>query len=257
MQVPNRRGTSDWLQNSAWMVIGVLGIPVIWEVVGRFSLAGPAWPPFSSVIDYLTSPEALQVWKNAGITARSGLIGFAICLLLALATCVVTYLLPLLGPGVQQFATMLQATPVIVFGPILLVIVGRETTPILTAAFITFYPLWVNIGVGLGRAQAALQDICTVYGATRPRTLRLVALPQAIPATLDGIKLAIPAAFAGAIVGEWFGSPSGLGVVLLNAMQNFQAVRLWAAALVGAFLTLSLYGVASIAGRLVNRRWLE
>ena len=61
----------------------------------------------------------------------------------------------------------------------------------------------------------------------------------------------------GAIVGEWFGAPSGLGVVVLNSMQNFQVPLLWATVIVIAAMTLVGYGLLTLAERAArteNRR---
>jgi NitT/TauT family transport system permease protein len=60
------------------------------------------------------------------------------------------------------------------------------------------------------------------------------------------MKIAVGSAMIGAIVGEWFGAPTGLGVVVLNSMQNFQVPLLWATVSVIAAITLSSYGLLSL-----------
>jgi NitT/TauT family transport system permease protein len=59
----------------------------------------------------------------------------------------------------------------------------------------------------------------------------------------------------GAIVGEWFGAPTGLGIVILNTMQNFEIPLMWAAVLLVAAISLAGYGAAHAAERLVARRY--
>lgn len=245
----------QWLSSLAWAAGGVALILALWEIAGRASLLGNAWPPFSAIVGFLASPMSGVVWSAAGATLTEALIGFVISFCLALIVNALTYVVTPLEAGFQQFATMLQATPVVVFGPILIVLAGRENTPIFTAAFITFYPLWVGIGVGLSQVPAPLKDMCTVFGTNSARRLRVVALPQALPATVDGIKLALPAAIGGAIIGEWFGSAKGLGVLLLNSMQSFQVNLLWGTAIVAAMITMAMYAIVSVIGQLVNRRW--
>jgi NitT/TauT family transport system permease protein len=63
---------------------------------------------------------------------------------------------------------------------------------------------------------------------------------------IDGLALAAPAAVLGAVVGEWFGAPRGLGVLLVSSMQNFQTDLMWAAALSAAVISLTAY--AALAG---------
>ncbi|RXH58279.1 Hydroxymethylpyrimidine ABC transporter, transmembrane component [Granulicella sibirica] len=68
------------------------------------------------------------------------------------------------------------------------------------------------------------------------------------------MKLAVTTAMIGAVVGEWFGAPTGLGIVILNTMQNFQIPLMWAAVLVVAAISLTGYGVIGLVEQVVDRR---
>jgi ABC-type nitrate/sulfonate/bicarbonate transport system permease component len=68
------------------------------------------------------------------------------------------------------------------------------------------------------------------------------------------MKVATSSAMIGAIVGEWFGAPAGLGVVVLNSMENFQIPLLWATVLVIAVVTLSSYGLLTLGERALRAR---
>jgi NitT/TauT family transport system permease protein len=57
-------------------------------------------------------------------------------------------------------------------------------------------------------------------------------------------------------VGEWFGAPTGLGIVILNTMQNFEIPLMWAAVLLVALISLAGYGAAHAAERYAARRFL-
>jgi len=77
-----------------------------------------------------------------------------------------------------------------------------------------------------------------------------------VPSFLSGLKVSITAAMIGSIVGEWFGAPTGLGIVILNTMQNFEIPLMWAAVLLVALISLAGYGAAHAAERFVARRFL-
>ena len=63
------------------------------------------------------------------------------------------------------------------------------------------------------------------------------------------------ASFIGAILGEWFGAPQGLGLVILNAMQNFQIRLMWAAVTVAAVMSLTGFLAAAALEKFVARRF--
>jgi ABC-type nitrate/sulfonate/bicarbonate transport system permease component len=95
----------------------------------------------------------------------------------------------------------------------------------------------------------------TTFGADRWQRLRYLDLPAAAPSFLSGLKVSVTAAMIGAIVGEWFGAPTGLGIVILNTMQNFEIPLMWAAVLLVAMISLAGYGAAYAAERWVERRF--
>jgi NitT/TauT family transport system permease protein len=80
-------------------------------------------------------------------------------------------------------------------------------------------------------------------------------VPQAIPAFFDGLTLAAPAAVLGATIGEWFGAPMGLGLVLVSAMQNYQMALLWSAALAATIMSLAAYLLFVQLQRVAVRRF--
>ncbi|MGO4837199.1 ABC transporter permease subunit, partial [Rhizobiaceae sp. 2RAB30] len=80
-------------------------------------------------------------------------------------------------------------------------------------------------------------------------------MPAALPAIVSGLKYAVPAAFIGAIIGEWFGATRGLGLLMVSAMQNFQIPLLWSAVLITSAGSLASFGLMSIVERLVYARY--
>jgi ABC-type nitrate/sulfonate/bicarbonate transport system permease component len=79
-------------------------------------------------------------------------------------------------------------------------------------------------------------------------------IPAALPALANGLRLAVPVALVGALIGEWFGAPRGLGVLIVNAMENFQIVLLWSAVLLTATCSMLGYGIASLFQKFVQSR---
>ncbi|UUZ66421.1 ABC transporter permease subunit (plasmid) [Polaromonas sp. P1-6] len=82
-----------------------------------------------------------------------------------------------------------------------------------------------------------------------------VNFPAAIPAFVDGLRLAAPGAVLGAALGEWFGSPRGLGVLIIGSLQNVRIPHLWAAALLCVACSLVAYVALSILHHWVQRRY--
>ena len=80
-------------------------------------------------------------------------------------------------------------------------------------------------------------------------------LPAALPSLSSGLKLAVPVSLIGAVIGEWFGAPRGLGVLIVNAMQNFQIPLLWSAVTLIAGASLALYSALTLLERACYARF--
>ena len=74
-------------------------------------------------------------------------------------------------------------------------------------------------------------------------------------ANSSSTNLSKAAAFIGAILGEWFGSSRGLGLLMVSAMQNFQIPLLWSAVLIASTASLIVFGLMGLLEQFVYGRY--
>jgi ABC-type nitrate/sulfonate/bicarbonate transport system permease component len=239
-----------------YLVLPQLCILGAWELVARSGAAGLTVPtPVSVIRVYLQPRFAALLYRSAVATVSSAAVGLAAGALLGSATAVVSYLMPPLRPGLDRLAVTVNAIPAIVLGPIFILLVSRDLTPALLAAIAVFFLIYVAVSSGLRAASPGLSAMLATFGAGRWQLLRHLDLPSAVPSFLSGLKVSVTAAMIGAIVGEWFGAPTGLGIVILNTMQNFEIPLMWASVLLVASISLAGYGAVHVAERLAARRF--
>jgi NitT/TauT family transport system permease protein len=235
--------------------LGCLLLLCAWEVLGRYGLLGKTFPALSQVLRvYEDAPRRALLGRSIIATLGSAATGYAVGICLGVATAVFAHLVPLLRGGLDRMAVLVNALPVIALGPVLIITVGREDAPAALAAIPVFFLMYSSTGVGLRGASERLGMVLRTLGASRWQQLAKVQAVAALPSVLSGMKVAVASAMIGAIVGEWFGAPSGLGLVVLNSMQNFQIPLLWATVIVIAAITLSGYGLLTLGERAVRSR---
>jgi ABC-type nitrate/sulfonate/bicarbonate transport system permease component len=200
------------------------------------------------------NPRRALLLRAVAATLGSAAAGYCSGLCLGISAAVLAHLVPPLRGGVDRLAVLVNALPVIALAPVLIITAGRETTPAALASIPVFFLMYTSTAVGLRGASQRLDMVLTSLGANRWQRLTYLEAIAALPAILSGMKISAGSAMIGAIVGEWFGAPSGLGVVVLNSMQNFQISLLWATVIVIAAITLAAYGVLTLAERLARRR---
>ena len=114
-----------------------------------------------------------------------------------------------------------------------------------------FFPIVVNAVDGLHSADPELIRMMRTLHGGRLAIFRRVELPGALPAIFSGARVAATYAAVGAVFGEWAGSSSGLGFVILQAQPALDTARIFAAVLVLSALALCLYGLVTLAERLL------
>ena len=244
--------------SAIYAVAGLVLFLALWQWAGKATVAGPALPAVSDVVVTLFSPENFPLLARSALAtlasaAKGLLLGGSLAVLLA----IVMRLLPPLQPGLDRLALLVNATPPIALGPILIVVFSRSQTPTVLAGIQVFFLLYVATASGMAAASPALRDVMTAFGATRWKRLVYLELPSALPHLASGLKAAVSASFIGAILGEWFGAPQGLGLVILNAMQNFQIRLMWAAVTMAAAMSLSGFLIAAALQKALARRFRQ
>ncbi|HUO33744.1 MAG TPA: ABC transporter permease subunit [Candidatus Acidoferrum sp.] len=250
-RAPNRP-----LANALYAALGLLAFFSLWEWIGKAGIVGPTLPAPTDVAKALMDPDTLPLLGSSCMytlasAAKGLLFGASLATLLA----VVIHLLPPLRPGLDRLAVLVNTTPPIAIGPILIVVFSRSQTPAVLAGIQVFFLFYVAASSGLAAASPALGRVMIGFGASPWKRLCYLDLPASLPHLASGLKAAVAASFLGAILGEWFGAPHGLGLVILNAMQNFQVQLMWAAVVVAAAMSLTAFLLAAGIEKIVLQRF--
>ncbi|MGA7343765.1 MAG: ABC transporter permease subunit [Terracidiphilus sp.] len=248
--------TRNHARNFFYGLAGLLCLLAAWQIVGASGAAGITVPPIAAVLAIYRKPHlAALLLRSTRATVFSAAFGLGVGALLGILTALGAHLLPILRPGLDRLAVVLNAVPAIALGPIFILLFSREFTPALLATIPVFFIVYVAVSSGLRNSSPPLTAMMATFGARDWQMLCYLHLPAAIPSLISGLKVSVSAAMIGAIVGEWFGAPTGLGVVILNTLENFQVPLMWATVLVAASLSLSVYGLLTLAERWVQRRF--
>nr|WP_315268491.1 ABC transporter permease subunit [Microbacterium lemovicicum] len=267
MTTEARRGRSiQWedVRLPAWVsgLIGAVGIVLVWWILAAtvFSSVGPggvqAIPtPLQVVVEYAETGVDYYV-RNFSVTLAEAGIGYLWGNGLALALSALVLVVPRLEGMVMQVAIITYCVPIVAIGLLISAIApvpgaGQPLpTAIALAALSCFFTTVVGTLLGLKAADKATLDLITVYGGSRFTQLRLVRVIAALPATLNALQIAVPAAFLGAVLGEFFrGATLGVGPGMIAAQQGLNAARVWDIALASGAVALVGYALVGLVAR--------
>jgi NitT/TauT family transport system permease protein len=226
---------------------GAFVLLAVWELVGRFRLLTEDLPAPTTIAKVFGDARFTSLlWSDAAVSVREAAVGYAIGNALAVAGAIAVALVPVLARPASDVAVLVQAIPLIALVPLLSTSVWRDSTPVVAAALAVVFTTFVTLETGLRSVPEPLGHVFDVLGARRATRLWRLQLPMAVPALLEGLKIAAPASVVGAILGEWFGASSGIGPLIVSSLQNYQVPELWAAGLAAAAPAVAAYAALDV-----------
>lgn len=227
-------------------LLGVIVAFLVWEAMARLQpnsalISGPA-----DVADYIVNHSGL-LFRAAVETSINAALGFAWGNIAAFALACLVVLLPRSEWVISALALLVFCVPLIASGPILRVLFGPGPGPQITlAALAVYYTTFLALVVGLRAISQNWIDLMSIYGRSRLTTLIVVQFRASLPYLFVGLQIAAPAAFLGAMIGEFTGAERGLGVLTLRAMRGLQTDATWALACISAALAMFGYGCVGL-----------
>lgn len=204
---------------------------VVWEAIVRaFKVPDYLVPPPSAVaVALYRGLSSGLFFGHFAVTLYETVSGFALA---AAAGIVVGTLIAqsrLMEQFVYPYIVALQSLPKIAIAPLIIVWLGYGfTSKIVVAATVAFFPVLVNVIVGLKSVDQDRIDLMRSLKASRWQQLKLVQLPNALPFIFAGLDVAAIFSLLGAIVAEFVGSQEGLGNLILIFNQSLDIASVFA-----------------------------
>ncbi|MDX5384857.1 MAG: ABC transporter permease [Rhodobacterales bacterium] len=245
-----------WLANSRWggrrtariavPVIFGITLLVLWEGLVRGLGVSPVILPAPSVVAQTFAASTDLLWEDFRQTVLKGaLTGFAIGSAAAFVTAVLIDRSAFLTRGLLPVGNFVAALPIVGIAPILVSWFGFDwQSKAAVVVVMVFFPILVNTVQGLRETDAMQRDLMRTYAAGYMQTLVKLRLPAAMPFVFNGLKIATTLALIGAIVAEYFGSPTrGMGFRISTGVGSLSIDLVWAEIFVAAIAGTAFYGI--------------
>ena len=195
-----------------------------------------------------------SLWTNTWITVQEIVYGFVLG---AAAGVLVGFVLASLNFAyrvLDPFMTALYAIPKVALAPLFIVWFGIGMhMKVLLAAATVFFLVFINTAAGVREVDRGLVDAVRLMGGGRRHVIRKVVLPASMTGVLTGLKVAVPYALIGAVIGELVASNKGLGYLINDAAAQFDTAGVFATLFVLSVIAGVLNVVVNLIGRRVNR----
>jgi len=214
-----------------WRAAVLLGVVALWELV-----SGRLIPSF-----FISKPSKIfevfwswvrdgSLFFHAGITAAEALAGFIAGAALGMVLGLILGRAARISEVINPFITAFYSVPKIALAPLFILWFGIGIDmKIALIATIVFFLVFLNTYTGVRDVSRELVAILRLMGAGERHLLTKVVIPSAITWVFAGLRISVPYALVGAVVGELVASNVGLGYLLVHAAGQFDTAGVFAA----------------------------
>lgn len=195
------------------------------------------------------------IMTHSWSTLSAALIGLCIATAMAL---IAAFLMDTFQTAYELFyplAIISQTVPLIAVAPLFVLWFGFGLLPkVLAVVLVCFFPILINLLKSFRSLDRSYIDLMRSMGANRWQVIHHVKLPGSVQAFFAGLRISATYSVLGAVIGEWLGGASGLGVYLIRSQKAFAASQLFAAILMISLLSLGLFSLVRLCEHLLSPR---
>ncbi len=225
---------------------------ILWELLTRgFNVPQVLLPAPSLIAErFVESPHIL--WADFQQTfLKAVLIGYALGCGAGFIIAILIDRSPFLQRGLLPIGNLVSALPIVGVAPIMVMWFGFDwPSKAAVVIIMTFFPMLVNTVAGLSAAGAMQHDLMKTYAAGYWQSLFKLRLPEALPFIFNALKINSTLAMIGAIVAEFFGTPTvGMGFRISTEVGRMNVDMVWAEIAVAAVAGSLFYGAIALTER--------
>ncbi len=253
--LPRGAGLAGRIQGLLAPVLFGVTLIWIWEAVVRaFAVPRVILPPPSAIGARIAGSVDILWIDLVQTVVKGALSGFAIGCGAAILFALVVDRYLFLRRGLLPVGNFLAALPIIGTAPIFVMWFGFDwPSKAAVVVAMVFFPMLVNTVQGLAASEPMQRDLMRTWSASWAQALIYLRLPAAMPFIFNGLKISATLALIGAIVAEFFGSPTrGMGFRISTEVGRLQLDMVWAEITVAALAGSAFYGFWALLERRVT-----
>jgi len=227
-------------------IIGVFEVVVWWFNIPKYLLPAP-----SQVFSTFLARFGLLM-KHSYVTIVEIVVGYGMGIIAGVTIAIMLVYSKTLRTTLYPLIVGFQSIPKVAIAPLLVIWFGIGfNSKIVMSMVICFFPVVVNVASGLGEVEEEYIDLVRSMSANEWQIFWKIRAPHSLPLFLDALKISLPLAIVGAIIGEFVGANQGLGNLILIAGASIDTALVFATLLTITLISLVLFGVLVLMDKLV------
>lgn len=229
------------ITNKFWSISAILVIVLIWQMVSMLGIVEAFLLPAPTDVLRALIKEFPALMEHAVVTLTEAFWGLFFGILLGFVTAVLMDHFEILYRAFYPILVISQTIPTVAIAPLLVLWFGYEMAPkIILIVITTFFPITVGLLNGFRSVDKDSVNLLRAMSGTRWQIFRYIKFPAALGQFFSGLRISASYAVVGAVISEWLGGFSGLGVYMTRVKKAFAFDKMFAVILLISLISLLL-----------------
>lgn len=226
------------------LVVGIWGAVSASGLVPRFMLPSPLDVVRAFGEDFPT------LMYHSRVTLTEAFVGLALGVAVGYGFALLMDAFEILYRAFYPILVLTQTVPTVAIAPLFVLWFGYDMMPkILLIVIVTFFPVTVGVLGGFRSADEDSVHLLRAMNASRWQIFRYIKAPSALPQFFSALRIAATYSIVGAVIAEWLGGFSGLGVYMTRVKSAFAYDRMFAVILLISAISLLLIMLVNLLAR--------
>ena len=230
--------------------IAVAALLILWQGICILGIVPGYMLPSPTDVVQAFAGDFILLCQNAAVTLLEAFCGLAIGIALGFVFAVLMDAFAWLRKAFYPLMVISQTIPTVAIAPLLVLWLGYEMTPkVVLVVISTFFPLTVGLLQGFQAADRDAVNLMRAMGAGKTKIFRYIKVPSALPQFFSGLRIAVAYSVVGAVISEWLGGFSGLGVYMTRVKKAFAFDKMFAVIFLISAISLILMWLVGLLER--------
>ena len=219
----------------------VIAFVVIWQIVCVLGLVPGFMLPSPLDVGAALVSEFPLLMHHAGVTLLEAFLGLVAGVMLGFCCAALMDTFPLVKSALYPILVLTQTIPPVAIAPLLILWFSYGIVPkVILVVLVSFFPMAVGLLEGFQSVDPDMVKLLKSMGAGRLQIFWNVKFPSAMGNFFSGLKIAVSYSIVGAVIAEWLGGFTGLGVYMTRVKKSLSYDKMFAVILLVSFISLLL-----------------
>jgi len=212
-----------------WPALAILILLIVWQSAVSFELVSRFMLPSPVDVFKAFGEDFPMLMGHLKVTLAEALIGLALGVAVGFFMAVLMDRFEKAYQAFYPLVVLTQTVPTVAIAPLLVLWFGYEMMPkVILIIIVTFFPVTVSLLDGFRSADKDTINLMRSMGASKMQIFWFVKFPGALGQFFASLRIAVSYAVVGAVISEWLGGFSGLGVYMIRVKKAFSFDKMFA-----------------------------